>query len=413
MNTSKIPKELFDLNLTNMTSKEISSAIAEISAKHKRWFRDLSRDQYQAIMGIVMGSCPHSLSYDEVATVVLHLLAFAQNLTHVPKATMAFAGLGVDPEDNQRAIVVDTEKFWSHYITIATKSKAMLKDDLVVRYFTKFPSRIIGTRNWLQVFTDPHTDFNHDDSKSIVYIENMRKITPGKFWEVVNYVICAKGGLQERIGHVKQLLHKCGTEPTESHVVAYGPHHEINSETSKFTRFYPSYALGESEGSIVFGRSYVECVDVHLGRTDAALWIGQVGKNFAMKFFKSCTTMRIRSLVIQGPGFNTMGWKWGKMYPLMDKVVYGSFAFVDAAGAATVDWATYHRLMAIMQKYDTMAITNSIIITISFMMTDSAYKFPNQFKGWDYAKHFPLVMKHFVPEKEEKRGVKRVRTETI
>ena len=373
-------QQLQTITSTADGDKAVAVGAAKYSKENPGWFDSVSGEQMAAAVTVVDRATEFkSKSYDEVTAVSCILLAFFATLMDIPEEILFDLGLMVEGE---RLSVMNNEKsnlkFWKHYDLVLSGNQEKIVRDKTVRMILKHPKLI--KKQSIMIFTDPGTDSNSDDEKACAYIEIMRKFLG--LWETANYIITAKyEGLSDRAERLEPILQSVNGEEANYTITAYDPRQNE-------TRFFAPYSA-DIVSTKFKPLSYENCCGSFLHKVDTVLLIGQFGSGFSEKMEADCRKVRnrIRCMVVQGPGFNTLGIDFEKL-----KTFAPVFSYTDRDGAAFVNKAIHDMTMGHMKKFSPKITDYRDQSIFRFVITDEKTCFQNQFKGFHFKEHFGQIL---------------------
>ena len=322
------------------------------------WWQKLDSNKLDKVIAFIDATVPESKSYDQIAACIAILHTRFSHVKDVPITLLSQMGLGVE---GNRVYVENSRQFWQHILCVINPP-TQLSDLLVVTELAHYPS--IREKDWIQVLTDPGTDSNSDDEITLLYLERMRSIPKLDLWPRANYVITAGDAFGDRKKRAMDML--LGVNTPGWSVTVYNPQNE--------TRFYAPYAPPRSEID-PFLADFASACGNYLSSTDCLMIIGQMGTNFSQNLLR----FKIRTLVVQGPGFNTMG---TDVFALAK--IATSFSYTDSAGAARVNTHILCDLLKVASKFSPDIIKYRNMTIWGFLNTDKKCCFERQFNGFKF-----------------------------
>ena len=331
------------------------------------WWQRVDETKLNKIISMIDTLVPESKSYDQIAACTAILLTRFSCIEKIPLSILDEMGLGVDCN---RVYVKNDEQFWKHIVTVLNP-QTNLNELLVVVQLAHYPS--IRHKDWIQILTDPGTDSNSDDEVSILYLERMRSVKELNLWPRANYVITAGDAFGDRKKRATDIMYKVATPGCS--ITVYNPQYE--------TRFYAPYAPPRHEIDPTLSDFNSACGN-YLTSTDCLLIIGQMGSDFGQQL----ENFKLRSLVVQGPGFNTLGTNVDNLFKIAT-----CFAYTDSNGAALLNTQIRNSLLKVVKRYSPDVVKYRNLAIWGFLNTDEKSCFERQFKGFHFPTHYPQILK--------------------
>jgi hypothetical protein len=352
------------LRKLNPSDSDYVKKIAQIGKTG--WWCRVEKTILKKIISFIDTLVPESKSYDQIAACTAILQTRFSCVEKIPQNLLAHMGLGVE---SNRVYVKNNEQFWKHIITVINP-QTNLNELLVVVQLAHYPS--IRQKDWIQILTDPGTDSNSDDEISILYLERIRSIKKLNLWPRANYVITAGDAFGDRKKRATDILY--GVNTNGCSITVYDPQYE--------TRFYAPYAppLYKIDPTLA---NFASACGNYLTSTDCLLIIGQMGTNFAQQLLN----FKLRSLVVQGPGFNTLGTNVENLFKIAT-----CFAYTDSNGAALLNTKIRNRLLKVASEYSHDIVKYRNMTIWGFLNTDEKSCFERQFKGFHFPTHYPQIL---------------------
>jgi len=226
------------------------------------------------------------------------------------------------------------------------------------------------------MLTDPGTDPNSDDEKSIQFLEKARHLL--NIWSNVLYIITAKGSLNERYERVAPIL------TVGSRCIVY--------DTSKSKRFYAPPAFSwECDVVPVWTFEEVMMISNEFGPVpDHVCIIGQLCPQFAVNFLSHLHTLntQVRVISYQGIGFNQLGTNVQEVIHPMGQTV----TWCNSDGACQVTTEMLNASFAALTIDSPNAASYRAKQIFVFLHTNTAQYFQNMFKGFNYVEHYVPIM---------------------
>lgn len=374
--------DLFD-SLGEVKTKEQSfvDVISSYTRDNPWWYNGLPAEAFDEVAKRIGAIAPETLGYDQPAVVAGLIKAFKLTSAEHDNV-LSLIGCSRDGENGEGLKVTEHQKFWEFVLTV---SRTNLADDNECTQTLTHPAMLFlnsherqegAVSGYKWVLTDPGTDPNSDDEKSIQFLEKARHLLG--LWPHVLYIITAKGSLNERQARVTPILQdgaKC-----------------IIYDTSRSNRFFAPPAFSWAcEEQPVFSFEEVLAISNEYGEVpDHVCIIGQLCPDFALRFKQHLDSQnaRVRVVSYQGPGFNQLGTDVpGVIHPMGESVTW-----CKSSGACRVTTEMLDASFAALTKDSPQAASYRAKQIFVFLHTNTAQYFQNMFKGFSYVEHYVPIM---------------------
>ena len=378
MNPTNHIKSLVEAVSKVETEKEAVSIISTYTSKNPKWFDGLPSEAIQHACTMIDSFAPVTLGYDQGAVVASVIKAF--NFTPDMHSTFMIL-IGCSFNDNELR-VINHEVFWDFVVTV---SATVLTDENSCASTLSHPAMAFlaacqryegAVSGYKWVLTDPGTDPNSDDEKSIQFLEKARHLLG--IWPNVLYIITAKGSLNERYERVEPILQ-------------YGARCIIY-DTTESKRFYAPPAFSwECKEQPVYSFDQIMAISNEFGQVpDNVCIIGQLCPEFAVNFLTYLQQLntQVRVVSYQGIGFNQLGTNVQEVIHPMGQ----SVTWCSSEGACRVTTEMLNASFTALTMDSPNAASYRAKQIFVFLHTNTAEYFQNMFKGFFYTKHYVQIM---------------------
>jgi len=363
------------------TEKEAVSIISTYTAGNPKWYDQLPPEAIQSACSMIDTCAPVTLGYDQGAVVAGVIKAFKLT-SEMHDTFLNLIGCLRDGIDGNGLKVTNHEVFWDFVVTVsATKltdvnSCALTLSHPAMAFLEKCEKHDGVVTGYKWVLTDPGTDPNSDDEKSIQFLEKARSLLG--LWSNVLYIITAKGSLNERYERIVPIL-KVGAK-----CIIY--------DTTGSKRFYAPPAFSwECKEQPVYSFEQIILMSNEFGKVpDHVCIIGQLCPQFAVNFLIHLRNLntQVRVISYQGIGFNQLGTNVHEVIHPMSQTV----TWCNSDGACQVTTGMLNASFAALTLDSPNASSYRAKQIFVFLHTNTAEYFQSMFKGFFYTKHYVQIM---------------------
>ena len=363
------------------TEQDAVDIISSYTAQNPKWYDQLPPEAIQTACSMIDTYAPVTLGYDQGAVVAGLIKAF-KFTPEMHNTFLELIGCSPDGDKGNGLKVTNHEVFWNFVVTISATnlddvdSCASTLSHPTMAFLEACERHEGAVTGFMWMLTDPGTDPNSDDEKSIQFLEKARHLL--NIWPKVLYIITAKGSLNERYERVAPIL------TVGSRCIVY--------DTSESKRFYAPPAFSwECAEQPVYSFEQVMMISNEYGPVpDHVSIIGQLCPHFAAKFLAHLRILntQVRVISYQGIGFNQLGTNVQEVIHPMSQTI----TWCNSDGACQVTTEMLNASFAALTMDSPNAASYRAKQIFVFLHTNTAQYFQNMFKGFSYVEHYVPIM---------------------